>query len=95
MSTIFAPITSTICAGVTIIRISGSETLSCLRKLGFKGEVQHQKITFQKICDPETSEIIDEVLVSFFQKNYGLGCGNCQKSPHPNQLRHLFFLPDQ
>jgi tRNA modification GTPase len=38
-----------------------------LQILGFKGDPEHSKITFQKISDPKTSEIIDEVLVSFFQ----------------------------
>ncbi len=67
MSTIFAPITSTIRAGVCVVRISGTQTVECLQTLGFKGTPQHQKISFQKIRDPKTSEIIDEVLVSFFQ----------------------------
>ena len=67
MSTIFAPITSTMRAGISVIRISGSQTVECLQRLGFKGTPQHQKVSFQKIRDPKTSEIIDEVLVSFFQ----------------------------
>ncbi len=67
MTTIFAPITSSIRAGISVIRISGSQTTNCLKKLGFKGEAQHQKISFQKIRDPQTAEIIDEVLVSFFK----------------------------
>ena len=67
MPTIFAPITSPIRAGISIIRISGSEVLQCLKTLGFIGAPTHQKISFQKICDPKTSEIIDEVLVSFFK----------------------------
>jgi tRNA modification GTPase len=65
--TIFAPITSPFRAGISVIRISGSETLQCLKVLGFKGEPQHQKISFQKIFDPKTKELIDEVLVSFFK----------------------------
>ncbi|MES2961527.1 MAG: tRNA uridine-5-carboxymethylaminomethyl(34) synthesis GTPase MnmE [Pseudomonadota bacterium] len=67
MPTIFAPITSAARAGISVIRISGSQTIECLKTLGFKDAPQHQKITFQKIRDPKTSEIIDEVLVSFFQ----------------------------
>jgi tRNA modification GTPase len=67
MTTIFAPITSPIRAGISVIRISGSQVIECLKKLGFKGEPQHQKISFQKIYDPKTSEKIDEVLVSFFK----------------------------
>ena len=67
MSTIFAPITSPARAGISVIRISGPQVISCLQILGFKGNPEHSKITFQKIRDPKTSEIIDEVLVSFFQ----------------------------
>ncbi len=67
MPTIFAPITSPIRAGISVIRISGSEVLQCLKTLGFKGTPTHQKILFQKIRDPKTSEIIDEVLISFFK----------------------------
>ncbi len=67
MTTIFAPITSPIRAGISVIRISGSKTAHCLKILGFKGEAQHQKVSFQKIRDPKTAEIIDEVLVSFFK----------------------------
>jgi tRNA modification GTPase len=67
MPTIFSPITSPIRAGISVIRISGSEVFQCLKTLGFSGTPTHQKISFQKIRDPKTSEIIDEVLVSFFK----------------------------
>lgn len=67
MSTIFAPITSPAKAGISVIRISGPQTIECLHALGFKGEPQHQKISFHKIFDQKTSEKIDEVLISFFQ----------------------------
>jgi len=67
MSTIFAPITQPMRAGISVIRISGSQTIECLKSLGFKGEVQHHKIFFQKIRDPKTNEIIDESLISFFK----------------------------
>lgn len=50
-----------------MIRISGPATISCLQTLGFKGAPQHQKISFQKIRDPKTAEIIDETLIAFFQ----------------------------
>ncbi len=67
MTTIFAPLTSISKSGISVIRISGEKTISCLQKLGFKGIPAHQKVTFQKIFDPKTSELIDEVLISFFQ----------------------------
>jgi tRNA modification GTPase len=67
MTTIFAPITSPIRAGILVIRISGSKTINCLQNLGFKGTPQHRKIAFLKIKHPKTLEIIDEALVSFFK----------------------------
>jgi len=66
MQTIFAPITSPSRAGISVIRISGAEVRECLQNLGFKGALQHQKISFQKILDPKNSQIIDETLISFF-----------------------------
>lgn len=67
MSTIFAPITSSIRAGVLVIRISGPNTSDCLQSLGFKGTPEHQKTTFQRLTNPKNSELIDEALISFFQ----------------------------
>lgn len=67
MPTIFAPITSLTRAGISVIRISGPQTIECLKSLGFKGTPQHQKISFQKILDPKTTKIIDETLISFFE----------------------------
>jgi tRNA modification GTPase len=66
MQTIFAPITSPSRAGISVIRISGAEVRECLQTLGFKGVLQHQKISFQKILDPKNSQVIDETLISFF-----------------------------
>lgn len=66
MLTIFAPITSPLRAGISVIRISGNETKKCLKSLGFKGEIRHQKTSFQKIFDPKSGELIDETLISFF-----------------------------
>jgi tRNA modification GTPase len=67
MTTIFSTISSPFKSSVATIRISGSEVVECLQILGFKGTPQHQKISFQKIYDPQTQELIDEVLISFFQ----------------------------
>ncbi len=67
MHTIFAPITSSHLGAVSVIRISGTETSQCLKALGIKKEPAHQKISFHKISDPNNSELIDEVLVSFFK----------------------------
>jgi tRNA modification GTPase len=67
MSTIFSPITSASRAGISVIRISGDQTKNCLKNLGFKGQPQHQKISFQKIYDSKNQHFIDEALISFFQ----------------------------
>jgi tRNA modification GTPase len=67
MDTIFAVVTAVQKAGVFIIRISGEKALECLIKLGIKKKLKHQTISFHKIFDPENGNLIDEVLVSFFQ----------------------------
>jgi len=67
MTTIFSTITSNLSSAVCVIRISGPQTIFCLQNLGIKAAPEHQKISFYKIRDPRTSEIIDEVLVSFFK----------------------------
>jgi tRNA modification GTPase len=67
MTTIFAPITSSIKSGVTLIRISGPQTINCLDLLGFKGTPTHQKVSFQKIIDPQNGHLLDECLITFFQ----------------------------
>lgn len=66
--TIFAPITSVNQSGVCVIRISGKETLNCLKHLGVnQSKISSQKISFHKIFDLHTKEIIDECLISFFK----------------------------
>ena len=67
MPTIFAPITSTTKGGICVIRISGPSTVNCLKSLGFSGTPEHKKVSFQKLRDPKTSQVIDEVLISYFQ----------------------------
>ena len=48
MKTICATITSPLRSSVTIIRISGSQTLKCLEKFGVKNQLTPQKsITFK------------------------------------------------
>lgn len=65
--TIFSPVTSSSRAGISVIRISGNQAKNCLEILGFKGEPQHQKVSLQKIYDPQNQQLIDEALVSFFK----------------------------
>lgn len=66
MFTIFSSITGSFGA-VSVIRISGSNVIQCLERLGFKGSPKHQKASFQKIFDIKTGELIDESLITFFQ----------------------------
>jgi len=66
MFTIFSSITGSFGA-VSVIRISGSNVIQCLERLGFKGSPKHQKASFQKISDIKTGELIDESLITFFQ----------------------------
>lgn len=67
MTTIFAPITALSKAGVAVIRISGDQSLQCLKTLGCKQTITNNKIFFSKIYDPITQDLVDEVLISFFQ----------------------------
>ncbi len=66
MTTIFAPITGALNSGVSVIRISGVQTISALKALGFLKNPEHQKIYFHKIID-QNNELIDEALISFFK----------------------------
>lgn len=67
MHTIFAPITNIAKSSIGTIRISGEKTLDCLKILGVEKEINANEIKFTKIFDPKTGELIDEVLISFFQ----------------------------
>jgi tRNA modification GTPase len=72
MTTIFAPITSSFKAGVVIVRISGPKVLESLRAIGFNKNPEHQKSYYHKIFNPETQELIDETLISFFKGPHSL-----------------------
>lgn len=66
--TIFAPITSINSGSVAVIRISGKNVLKCAELLGINNsKLIHGKNKFFKITDPKNGNLIDEVLVSFFQ----------------------------
>lgn len=56
--------------GISVIRVSGEKSLSVVRSLAafLPREVETHKIYFGLLKEPSTKEILDEVLVSFFQK---------------------------
>jgi len=67
MKTICATITSPLRSSVTIIRISGSQTLKCLEKFGVKNQLTPQKSFFHKIIFENGAELIDEAIITFFK----------------------------
>ncbi len=74
MSTIVAISTAPGIGGIGIIRISGDKTFNIIEKIFKQKKKQKIKdikgytIKYGHIINPETDEIIDEVLVSFFKK---------------------------
>lgn len=66
MSTIFAPLTLKGLCSVYVLRISGNETLECLKKLGIKKELIPQKATVCKIKNVN-GELLDEALIVYFK----------------------------
>lgn len=68
MTTIFAPITSTLSSAICVLRISGPKSLFCLEKLGVKAKFLPNQIKFAKIYDlSENNSLIDEVLIAYFK----------------------------
>jgi tRNA modification GTPase len=66
MSTIFAPITANFKSGICVIRISGEQTINCLKILGCKINLKPRYNHLQKLYDPNTNQLIDHALVSFY-----------------------------
>ena len=67
MKTICATITSPLRSSITVIRISGSQTLECLAKIGVKNQPIPQKSFFHKIIFDDNNELIDEAIITFFK----------------------------
>ncbi len=67
MKTICATITSPSRSSITVIRISGSQVLRCLEKIGIKTQPTPQKSFFHKIIFDDSNEIIDEAIITFFK----------------------------
>ncbi|MEK6774837.1 MAG: tRNA uridine-5-carboxymethylaminomethyl(34) synthesis GTPase MnmE [Bdellovibrionota bacterium] len=71
---------NTICAvstppgigGISVIRVSGEQSLYFLRKAAdfLPAEVESHKLYFGRLKDPLNSEILDEVLISYFKKGH-------------------------
>ena len=69
MSTIAAISTAPGVGGIGIVRMSGKEGFSILEKIFLpknNSPIQGYKIKYGKIINPETKNIVDEVLVSYF-----------------------------
>ena len=67
MKTICATITSPLRSSITVIRISGSQTLKCLEKIGVKNQPIPQQSFFHKIIFDDNNELIDEAIITFFK----------------------------
>ena len=65
--TIFAPITAIGKAGVAVIRISGSKALQAVKFLGVNKNLKPRISNLCSITDPESKEIIDNALITFFK----------------------------
>ncbi|MBQ1390546.1 MAG: tRNA uridine-5-carboxymethylaminomethyl(34) synthesis GTPase MnmE [Firmicutes bacterium] len=55
-------------SGIGIIRISGPDARKALLTVfrPAKGHIKERELTYGKVCDPETGELIDEVLAVYF-----------------------------
>ena len=67
MKTICATITSPLRSSITVIRVSGAQTLECLEKIGVKNQPIPQKSFFHKIIFDDNNELIDEAIITFFK----------------------------
>lgn len=67
MDTIFAPITNINRAGVLLVRVSGSKTIELLQKISPNFNPVHQGISLTKIKYPDSGQLLDESLISFFK----------------------------
>ena len=70
METIFANATAPGKAGVSIVRISGEKAGEALTWLTKKPLPEPRKAEFTKIINPETGEIIDEIIAIYFPAPY-------------------------
>ena len=76
-------------SGIGIIRISGPDARNALLTVfrPAKGHIKERELTYGKVCDPETGELIDEVLAVYFPAPLWISCrgafrkrsGNCAR----------------
>ena len=81
-------------SGINIIRISGKNSKNIIDKIYTnKDKLDHQKIIYGKIVNPETNKIIDEVLVSYFKEpNSFTGEDVCEINCHGGRKVTLDIL---
>jgi tRNA modification GTPase len=70
MNTIFAQCSGFGKAGIAVFRISGPNSIAALQQLIARDtdQMQPRKMYLQKICDPSSSEIIDNAMVVLFDQ---------------------------
>ncbi len=101
MSTIVAISTAPAIGGIGIVRMSGEKSFEVLNKI-FRAkkpqrieEIEGYQIKYGKILEPETNNIIDEVLVSYFKSPKSYTAENmCEINSHGNMtvLRKILQL---
>ena len=67
MPTIFSVITGNINASVILLRISGKESLVCLKKLGVNKSLEPRKSSYSQIFDPLDNSLLDDCLITYFK----------------------------
>ena len=80
--------------GVGIVRLSGTEARRIAEAV-FRGKLSNRRLSYGHIVDPETSEVIDEVLVSYMAAPHTYTREdvveiNCHGGPLP--LQHILKL---
>ena len=80
--------------GVGIVRLSGTEACRIAEAV-FRGKLANRRLSYGHIVDPETSEVIDEVLVSYMAAPHTYTREdvveiNCHGGPLP--LQHILKL---
>lgn len=90
MDTIVAIATAMGNGGIGIIRLSGKDTFSIIKKV-FEpknpGEIKGYSMKYGFIKDPQSQEIVDEVLVSYFKKPHSYTTEDmCEINSHGGML---------